>query len=250
MKKEFIAIAVILVCLKTSAAYADEIVPVRYNMREHLLSGNFAQKEFYAQQYRQFSDAQKSKAKELDGNRHNGITNEELIYAYTYMYRDAEERYPGLTFDPGGVPRKGEYALKVDGSNASWVSASHIVNKLKELKRLYRHGMEWGDEQGHCMEFNNILREGIYGSLEYFEESPPDSHIRIGDSVAYRTKPGEGHIAMVIDIDGNFVTFAEGNYNGKVSWRREADIRDLDIMYIISHYYYVYEKNHLWDYGK
>ena len=71
-----------------------------------------------------------------------------------------------------------------------------------------------------CAGFAFMLSDAAFGSLparKYYDYSK----IRVGDILRLNN---DGHSVIVLYVNADSVTVAEGNFNGKVHWRREISM--------------------------
>lgn len=86
-----------------------------------------------------------------------------------------------------------------------------------------------------CAGFAFMLSDAAFGSLparKYYDYNK----IRVGDILRLNN---DGHSVIVLYVNSDSVTVAEGNYNGKVHWRREismATIRNGQTTYAMTRY--------------
>ena len=86
-----------------------------------------------------------------------------------------------------------------------------------------------------CAGFAFMLSDAAFGSLparKYYDYSK----IRVGDILRLNN---DGHSVIVLYVNADSVTVAEGNFNGKVHWRREipmSTIRNGQTAYAMTRY--------------
>ncbi len=86
-----------------------------------------------------------------------------------------------------------------------------------------------------CAGFAFMLSDAAFGSLparKYYDYSK----IRVGDILRVNN---DGHSVIVLYVNADSVTVAEGNFNGKVHWRREipmSTIRNGQTAYAMTRY--------------
>lgn len=109
--------------------------------------------------------------------------------------------------------------------------AEQVKAAIKDIKKIYPHGMTWGYEKLYvwearknnhgigCAAFAGIMSDYIFGGdLPLRNAGSKFGEIRVGDVVVVR---GGGHIAVVIDKTDKGIIIAEGNYgDNKVNWGR------------------------------
>lgn len=102
-------------------------------------------------------------------------------------------------------------------------SQDQAKQTLNTFKSKYPTGTPWGYEKEHqwreftvqaCAAFGAELSDAVFGDLPVHTHSDLTA-IKIGDVLSVNNS---SHAVIVIDIVGDGVIVAEGNYNGQVRW--------------------------------
>ncbi len=122
------------------------------------------------------------------------------------------------------------------------VSAADPYSTMIALKSAYPEGMEFTDEKnsydgkgrilnnGHmigykgtgCQAFALILSDAIYGDMPYLVHKD-FSKLKVGDALRLQD---DNHTVVILEINGDELTVAEGNYNNSVHWGRKLKRSD------------------------
>lgn len=120
-------------------------------------------------------------------------------------------------------------AFSVQRADAADLSENSVRSAMLALENRYPEGTAFGSNafytwQGGiysggygCAGFAFMLSDAAFGSLparKYYDYSK----VRVGDIIRIENN---NHSVIVLYVNANSVTVAEGNYNGKVHWRRE-----------------------------
>lgn len=125
-------------------------------------------------------------------------------------------------------------------------SDNPIYKKMIALKRKYPEGMSWTNSNRYdwkggiyswgsgCLGFAFILSDAAFG------DSPARKHydfnnLRIGDILRINNNT---HSVVILCINSNTITLAEGNFNSSIHWGRTFSIKDLKskINYVLTRY--------------
>jgi hypothetical protein len=121
-----------------------------------------------------------------------------------------------------------------------------VYQRMTALRPEYPHGMRWTNNQSYawnggvysrgygCVAFAFILSDAAFGNLRarrhyYFD------NIRVGDIIRINN---DTHSVIVLSINDNGITIAEGNFNSSVYWGRTLSWRTLqnNINYVLTRY--------------
>jgi len=117
--------------------------------------------------------------------------------------------------------------------------AASVYNKLIALKADYPHGTEWTNDNHYawngglfkggtgCIAFAFILSDEAFGSLpaRIFDDI---KKVRVGDIVKIKN---DTHAVVVLVIDDEGITVAEGNFNAVVHWGRKFTWEELKTIF-------------------
>ena len=130
------------------------------------------------------------------------------------------------------------------------ISATEAYNRMIALQDDYPEGMPWTNSNtytsqgylyrngyrvsysgGGCHAFALILSDAVYGDQPIYEHTN-FSNIKVGDAIRLNN---DSHTVMIIGINGDDITIAEGNYNSSIHWGRKIKRSDsANWNYIIS----------------
>ncbi len=127
------------------------------------------------------------------------------------------------------------------------LSELEVYKAIMNMQSEYPEGMEWTNDNsyswnggiysgGHgCAGFAFLLSDAAFGDLparKYTQYDP--STIKVGDIIRI---DNDGHSVIVLTVDEEGVTVAEGNYNRSIHWGRSITHEQLmDADYIITRY--------------
>jgi len=110
-----------------------------------------------------------------------------------------------------------------------------VYNAMMAMQAQYPDGMSWTEENyytstatgtkrggGGCTSFALILSDAAFGTLPFRERHSNLEKLRVGDLLYYPT-----HRVVVLKIEGDTITIAEGNYNSVIRWGRTLSLNDL-----------------------
>ena len=130
---------------------------------------------------------------------------------------------------------------------AAELSEESVRAAMLALKAQYPEGTRFDNSNSYawkggffsrgygCAGFAFILSDAAFGSLparKYYDYS----QIRVGDILRVNN---DGHSVIVLYVNADSVTVAEGNFNGKVHWGREikmSEIRNGQTTYALTRY--------------
>ncbi len=105
---------------------------------------------------------------------------------------------------------------------------SDIYNKMIALKPQYPEGMHWTNDnyylwQGYinahgCVAFACILSDAAFGTETPFTEHRDFNNVKVGDIIRLYN---DTHSAIVLEVQGDSLIIAEGNYNKSIHWGRK-----------------------------
>ena len=106
-----------------------------------------------------------------------------------------------------------------------------IYNAMIAFQSRYPEGTSWTHSNYYA--WNGGIYRGGYGCAGFafmlsdaaFGNAPAYIHynfnnIRVGDILRVRNSTGGEHSVIVLKVEGNNITVAEGNYNNSVHWGR------------------------------
>lgn len=155
-----------------------------------------------------------------------------------------------------------EATVADDGSVADVVSATvaafnvtevNIAAKLTALQAQFPEGLNWTNAMKYtsnctingtkyiyngygCVAFALMFSDTVYGANGNYVKTAncPVSQIEAGDIVRVPSATG-GHTYVVLSVDANGATIAEGNYNSSIHWGRYVSSAELaQNMYVLS----------------
>lgn len=114
------------------------------------------------------------------------------------------------------------------------LTALRVTQELLSMKGKYKEGKRWTNKNYYfwkainchcygCIAFAGILSDKVFGKdakvvkHRSFAKIKPGDHIRIGNY----------HSVIVLFVDGNTLTVAEGNYNSSIHWGRKITKAEL-----------------------
>lgn len=114
------------------------------------------------------------------------------------------------------------------------LTASRVTQELLSMKGKYKEGKQWTNNNYYfwkainchcygCIAFVGILSDKVFGKdakvvkHRSFAKIKPGDHVRIGNY----------HSVIVLSVDGNTLTVAEGNYNSSIHWGRKITKAEL-----------------------
>ena len=137
--------------------------------------------------------------------------------------------------------------LPAQNAAAADYSEDSVRAAMLALESRYPEGTPFGNNSFYawhggifsggygCAGFAFMLSDAAFGSLparKYYDYS----QIRVGDILRINN---DGHSVIVLYVNANSVTVAEGNFNGKVHWRREipmSTIKSKETVYAMTRY--------------
>lgn len=131
--------------------------------------------------------------------------------------------------------------------NTPSVEEQEAYNAMIALKSQYPEGMSWTNDNYYgwnggiytggygCAGFAFMLSDAAFGKLPAkMKYDYSVSEIRVGDILRMN---GDSHSVIVLSVESNGVTVAEGNYNSSVHWGRKIPVSELNrLTYIITRY--------------
>ncbi len=136
-----------------------------------------------------------------------------------------------------------------DRTYSAALNEKNVYNTLISMKEVYPEGTPFDNSRKYvsndffpmvtytgsgCAGFALELSDKAFGKLParyHFDFTK----IRVGDIV--RTLNNQ-HSVIVLEVEGNIITVAEGNYNSSVHWGRKLDVTDPGIgwTYVLTRY--------------
>ena len=116
------------------------------------------------------------------------------------------------------------------------LSPEAVYQAMIALKETYPEGMRWTNDNFYawkggiysggygCAGFAFMLSDAAFGNLkarEYFDVNA----IRTGDILRV---DNDSHSVIVLSVNSEYVTIAEGNYNSSIHWGRKITISELN----------------------
>lgn len=152
-----------------------------------------------------------------------------------------------LTVDENGrLTKHGFVAFKqmdISKNSLSQISDEEAYSRLMKLKEIYPEGMKWTntdtvarrawDIGGGCAAFAYITTDAVFGvsnSSVQYGWLDWDS-LGVGDRIRYNNH-GTDHSVVVLGIENDSITVAEGNYDGKIHWGRRISRREIESNFI------------------
>lgn len=109
---------------------------------------------------------------------------------------------------------------------ADSLSSSSVFETISMMKGKYPEGMDWTDDNvitdkrgmwSGCWGFAADVMSAVYGPDRIEERYTDLSKTKAGDMLRMNDNT---HSVIVLAIEGDTFTFAEGNYGGKIHWGR------------------------------
>lgn len=164
------------------------------------------------------------------------ITIDENIPSVTPPVTDPPVTEPPVTVPP------------IDPPPSSDLSEENIYNAMIALKAQYPEGMPWTNANGYswrggiystgygCAGFAFMLSDAAFGDLPARMIYDADVYsIRVGDILRVND---DTHSVIVLQVTGDGVVLAEGNYNSSVHWGRKMSWAELKstLTYVMTRY--------------
>lgn len=156
----------------------------------------------------------------------------------------------GAVYVPLTEPAHSNVQTKVqarDGTSAAEKpSQSQVYKTIIEKKKTYPEGMQWTNDNYYawkggiysagygCAAFAFMLSDIAFGTLPARTHENYDD-IRAGDILRLYN---DSHSVIVLEVSGDTVTLAEGNYNGEIHWGRTMTLEDIkeNCTYVMTRY--------------
>lgn len=125
--------------------------------------------------------------------------------------------------------------VKVKGKSSSGLSEEQVYKDMIAMKSKYPEGMSWTNDNYYgwkggiysggygCAGFAFAISDAAFGSLPARKHTD-FSKIRVGDIVRMNY---DSHSVIVLEVKGNGVVAAEGNYNRSVHWGRNISFSEI-----------------------
>lgn len=121
-------------------------------------------------------------------------------------------------------------------ANGKEITDKNILEILDQVKADYPDGMTWTNDNEYfsealyfkglgCEGFALICSDAIFGKLPVNNTHSNFDEIRIGDMIRI---DNDTHTVVVIGIDVNEITVAEGNINSSILWGRKISKQELE----------------------
>lgn len=148
--------------------------------------------------------------------------------------------FPDFSFPDGN--ESSESTESSEPENAVPTEAE-VYETLIGLQDEYPEGMAWTNDNMYawngsntvgygCVAFAFTLSDAAFGELPATEHTDT-SNIRVGDILRINN---DTHSVIVLKVEGNNITIAEGNYNSSVHWGRVLKLSSTQIDYILTRY--------------
>ena len=161
----------------------------------------------------------------------------EISLKYEDTYRSIDAAYEAYLSEIG----------KNENTENDVLSESKVYEAIINMQSEYPEGMEWTNDNSYswnggiysggqgCAGFAFLLSDAAFGDLparEYTKYDP--STIKVGDIIRINN---DSHSVIVLTVDEDGVTVAEGNYNQSIHWGRSLTHEQLtNADYIITRY--------------
>ncbi len=181
-----------------------------------------------------------------------------VLCAGTMTGVKALERYSGPDYTIEILPEDAGRE-RYDSSNASheasWYTESAVYARMMALQSSYPEGMQWTNADSYrktyewhdpewytgllsytgcgCVGFALIMSDAGFGSdmPVWVEHDVTFSKVRVGDILRINN---DTHSVIVLKVNSDSVTIAEGNYNSSIHWGRTltaSQVNDADYLY-------------------
>ena len=126
-----------------------------------------------------------------------------------------------------------------------------VYNAIIALKEKYPEGMPWTNANKYtwgstiamglgyssvggsgCQAFAMIASDAAFGDIPVYKFTDK-KQIKVGDILRIKN---DSHSVIVLEINGNNITIAEGNYNSSIHWGRVIDIDNCGFVYGYTRY--------------
>lgn len=132
------------------------------------------------------------------------------------------------------------------GKDLESLEEQAVYENMMTLKKQYPEGMPWTNDDYYspngggmgrgygCVGFAFILSDEAFGSLNARRHND-FSNLRVGDVVRINNNT---HSVIIISIEGEKITIAEGNYNASIHWGRIFSFEEIKNIsdYILTRY--------------
>jgi hypothetical protein len=139
------------------------------------------------------------------------------------IYDEADLKSPDF-YDPVAV------RARIEAMKPSYPNGMHFTNESHVTTWNIWFRREGGEYQrfrytaAGCVAFAVFMSDAAFGNDAWVTEHKNFDNIRVGDIL--RVEDGK-HSVVVLAIDGNIVTIAEGNYNHSVLWGRTYTLEQI-----------------------
>lgn len=179
----------------------------------------------------------KRNLKKMLGTFMSGLLLLGVMYVHTPVYAEEEPDDYELTgyaveISEEDIPESSENVGSLYGAE---LTEEAVYNSLISMRSVYPEGMTWTNANSYspyyhyvngrritytgygCAGFAFHLSNAAFGSLEDREHYNWDD-IRVGDILRVNN---DNHSVIVLNVNGDTITVAEGNYNSSIHWGRQ-----------------------------
>ena len=135
----------------------------------------------------------------------------------------------------GSKSSNGDVAVKKTGTSGMSGQEAQVYQKLISLRTRFAEGRPWDNSTYYawnggifaggygCAGFAFLLSDQAFGNAKAVQHTN-FNNIKVGDIVRcdYNT-----HSVIVLSVEGNQITVAEGNYNSQIHWGRQITLSEL-----------------------
>ncbi|MCR5330369.1 MAG: Ig-like domain-containing protein [Lachnospiraceae bacterium] len=126
------------------------------------------------------------------------------------------------------------------------ITDEEVCDAIMALQSEYPEGMPWTNANTYtwgrevasglgyssfggagCQAFAMLASDAAFGNAPAYRFDDP-AHIRPGDILRINS---DTHSVVVLKVDGDKITIAEGNFNSSIHWGRVIDINNCDFVY-------------------
>ena len=111
-----------------------------------------------------------------------------------------------------------------------------LYDKMISKKKEYPEGMKWDNSDtyywkggifsggGGCAGFAFMLSDVCFGDIKAKQLKPCPNNYKVGDVVRINN---DSHSVIILKIENDIITIAEGNYGGTIHWGRTFKFESL-----------------------
>ena len=150
----------------------------------------------------------------------------QIVPLFTFLFFTLFFLNTGITARAANLPSAAEASAAMMALQAQYPEGTPWTNDntYKSRALFYWPGSSYGSgvSGSGCVAFALMLSDAAYGDAPMYETYNL-SRIHVGDIIRMNN---DTHSVVVIDISGNEVTIAEGNYMASVHWGRKLNLLD------------------------